>query len=122
MPHSALASQKRRALILPAFEHFIISTRRFRIGDGGLFTRALSKTLPRQIKARTVKMLAQIAEVVERRRYGMVVAALATALAPSVASALSPDLARLCRDVALKAYPYQLPGTGPGNAQNEIRA
>ena len=41
--------------------------------------------------------------------------------ASSPALALSADLAKKCRDMSLRTYPYQSPGTGPGDAQNEIR-
>ena len=108
-----------RALILTVFERIMISMRCSRIGDKGLFTHASPKRYLAGLgSARTVKAHALIMAVFAFPRYGMLVAA----LAPSAASALSPNLARLCRDAALKSYPYQLPGTGPGNAQNEIRA
>jgi hypothetical protein len=48
------------------------------------------------------------------------VAIAATVFLPTQpATAISADLAKKCRDLAIKAYPYTLPGMKAGNAESQ---
>lgn len=43
----------------------------------------------------------------------------ATAALPRTAPAISADLAKRCREMAIRAHPYEQPGAGTGHAQEE---
>ncbi len=50
-------------------------------------------------------------------RCSLVLALMAAAAAPQPASALSADLAKKCRELAIKSHPTTLAGSAKGSAQ-----